>query len=80
MKIPIPAAGQIATGETLVQFVTDPDDHGRRRFVAFWLDPAAPGGVRGQVFQTTLDEFTARTTQLGGTVREWAPASSASAR
>ncbi|HVM52658.1 MAG TPA: hypothetical protein VM262_05630 [Acidimicrobiales bacterium] len=46
--------------EFVVTVQSRPDGAGKQRFVAEWLDPAVPGGVRGQVFHTALDDFVAR--------------------
>lgn len=56
--------------EVLVHVKTRPDCSGRQTFLAFWLtdQPWVPNGVRGQVFSTVLDEFTAR---HGEPVRIW---------
>lgn len=48
-----------------------PDSYNRFRFIAFWLtdQPWVPDGVRGQVFMTDLDRFTADVERRGGSVR-----------
>lgn len=50
--------------ETIVHHAPDmkPDDFGRFQFTAFWLTDQewVPGGVRGQVFNTNLQDFIAR--------------------
>ena len=48
-----------------------PDDYGRFQFTAFWLTDQewVPGGVRGQVFHTSLAEFIARDEKAGRKVR-----------
>lgn len=53
---------QITPGKT-------PDASRRVQFTAFWLDGQVPGGVRGQVFNTNLDDFMARERRAGVKVR-----------
>ncbi len=48
-----------------------PDGGGRVQFTAFWIDSTGltPTGVRAQVFNTRLDEFTAREEAKGHPIR-----------
>jgi hypothetical protein len=65
MTYEIPVPGDFTSpDETIVHHRADvvPDDLGRFQFVAFWLTDQewVPNGVRGKVFNTSLDVFTAR--------------------
>lgn len=65
MTFPTPAHADFTTpDETIVHHAADakPDDYGRFQFTAFWLTDQewVPGGVRGQVFHTSLEAFIAR--------------------
>lgn len=45
-----------------------PDSQGRVQFTAFWPAPSCVFGIRGQVFNTSLDEFIAREQAAGYSV------------
>ena len=65
----------VTPGEILIDvYQPRPDGEGRVSFFAYWHDPCTlseggpPDHVRGQVFCTRLDEFTARHEARGGTI------------
>jgi hypothetical protein len=51
---------EVGPNEYVVVVSSKPDGMGRVRFTAFWQDENAPQGVRGQVFNTRLADFTDR--------------------
>ena len=74
MTAPMPTRDEIGANEVFVQVRSGPDHLGRVQFTAFWLDDyLPPNGVRGQVFNTLLDEYIARCEQDGRKVRRWTP-------
>lgn len=70
----MPACDEIGSNDVLVQTLSKPDNLGRVRFAAFWIDDyLPPNGVRGQVFNTLLAKFTADCERDGKKVRHWNP-------
>lgn len=55
--------------EVVIEFTTGPDDLGRCRFYAYWLENT--GRRRGQVFYIDPNAFAKRCVAEGRTVRYW---------
>lgn len=68
---PTPALGDFAAPNELLVWPAPGQRPGsdRIQFTAFWPDENVPGRVRGQVFHTSLAEFTGREADRGHTVR-----------
>ncbi len=58
---------EVKPNEYVVRVMTEPDGMDRVRFAAFWLCEVQ--GVRGQMFHTQLDKFTADAAHKNYTVR-----------
>lgn len=74
MTAPMPIVDELGPNDVFVQVHTEPDGQDRVQFTAFWRDDyLPPAGVRGEVFHTSLEKFTARCEKAGEKVRHWNP-------